>query len=85
MFEKIKRFYDMKLYTKEMVHKFVEKGIISEEQYLEMVGQDGEYGNQSETAEVFLFCRKIKTRRNVYGNNHFSLHQCVSNAYCMYD
>lgn len=37
MFEKIKRFYDMKLYTKEMVHKFVEKCVISEEQYLEIV------------------------------------------------
>lgn len=38
MFEKIKRFYEMKLYTKEMVHKFVEKGVITEEQYLEIVG-----------------------------------------------
>ena len=28
----------MKLYTKEMVHKFVEKGVISEEDYLEIVG-----------------------------------------------
>lgn len=38
MFEKIKRFYEMKLYTKEMVHKFAEKGVITEEQYLEIVG-----------------------------------------------
>ena len=38
MFEKIKRFYDMKLYTKEMVHQFVDKGVITEEQYLEIVG-----------------------------------------------
>lgn len=38
MAEKIKRFYFMGLYTKEMVHKFVEKGIISEEQYIEIVG-----------------------------------------------
>lgn len=37
MFEKIKRFYSMGLYTKEMVHKFVEKGVITEEQYLEIV------------------------------------------------
>lgn len=38
MFEKIKRFYEMKLYTKEMVHKFEEKGVITEEQYLEIIG-----------------------------------------------
>lgn len=38
MVEKIKRFYSMGLYTKEMVHKFVEKGVITEEQYLEIVG-----------------------------------------------
>ena len=38
MFEKIKRFYSMGLYTKEMVHKFVEKGVITEGQYLEIVG-----------------------------------------------
>lgn len=37
MFERIKRFYLLGLYTKEMTHKFVEKGIISEEQYLEIV------------------------------------------------
>lgn len=38
MFEKIKRFYVMKLYTKEMVYQFVERGVITEEQYLEIVG-----------------------------------------------
>ena len=38
MFEKIKRFYDMKLYTKEMVHQFVDKDVITEEQYSEIVG-----------------------------------------------
>lgn len=37
MFEKIKKFYDMKLYTKEQVYKFVEKGIITEAQYHEIV------------------------------------------------
>lgn len=40
MFEKIKRFYDLGLYTKEQVHKFVEKGVITEEQYLEIVGDN---------------------------------------------
>lgn len=38
MFEKIKKFYGMGLYTKAQVHKFVDKGIISEEQYAEIVG-----------------------------------------------
>ena len=38
MFEKIKKFYNMGLYTKEQVHKFVEKVVITEEQYIEIVG-----------------------------------------------
>lgn len=38
MFEKIKKFYDMGLYTKAQVHKFVDKGIITEEQYRAIVG-----------------------------------------------
>ena len=33
MFEKIKKFYVMGLYTKEQVHKFLEKGIITEAEY----------------------------------------------------
>lgn len=37
MFEKIKKFYDIGLYTKGIVHKFVEKGIITEEQYVDIV------------------------------------------------
>ena len=37
MFDKIKRFYDLGLYTKEQVHKFVEKGVITEEQYIEII------------------------------------------------
>ncbi len=40
MFEKIKRFYDMKLYTKEMVYMFVYKGIITEAQYADIVKQE---------------------------------------------
>lgn len=38
MFDKIKRFYNLGLYTKEQVHKFVEKGVITEEQYDLIVG-----------------------------------------------
>lgn len=37
MFEKIKKFYNLGLYTKEQVHKFVEKGVITEEQYIEII------------------------------------------------
>ena len=37
MFEKIKKFYRMHLYTKEQVHQFVDKGIITEEEYVEIV------------------------------------------------
>ncbi|MEE1244849.1 MAG: XkdX family protein [Acutalibacteraceae bacterium] len=37
MFEKIKRFYKLGLYTKEQVYKFVEKGVITEEEFKETV------------------------------------------------
>jgi len=39
MFAKIKRFYILGLYTKEMVAKFVEKGVITAEQYEEITGE----------------------------------------------
>ncbi len=38
MFEKIKRFYDLGLYTKEQVYKFYEKGVITLEEYKKIVG-----------------------------------------------
>lgn len=38
MFNLIKKYYDKGLYTKEMVYKFVEKGIITEEEYFLIVG-----------------------------------------------
>ena len=38
MFKKIKTFYDKGLWTKEMVHQAVEKGLITEEEYIEIVG-----------------------------------------------
>ena len=37
MFEKIKRFYDLGLWTAEQVHQAVEKGLITEEEYNEIV------------------------------------------------
>lgn len=39
MFERIKRLYDLGLYSKEIVRLFVNKGIITEEQYTEIVGE----------------------------------------------
>lgn len=41
MFEKLMKFFKLGLYTKEMIHKFVDKGVITEEQYKEIVGEDG--------------------------------------------
>ena len=40
MFEKIKRFYDLGLYTEEQVYQFVIKGVITEEQYRLIVGEN---------------------------------------------
>lgn len=39
MFEKIKRFYDLGIYTREQVHKFAEKGVITPAQYAEITGE----------------------------------------------
>lgn len=38
MFEKIKRFYDLGLYSAGQVKKFFEKGVITEEEYKSIVG-----------------------------------------------
>lgn len=40
MYKKIKKYYDMGLYTKEQVHKFAEKGVITEDEYHTIVGED---------------------------------------------
>lgn len=37
MFEKIKKYYEKGLYTKKMVHDFVDKGKITEKQYEEII------------------------------------------------
>lgn len=39
MFEKVKRFYDLKLYTDKQVRKFCEKGFITTDQYKEITGK----------------------------------------------
>ena len=39
MFEKVKRFYDLKLYTDKQVRKFSEKGFITTDQYKEITGE----------------------------------------------
>lgn len=38
-YEQIKRFYDLKLWTKSMVKNAVEKGVLTPEQYREIVGE----------------------------------------------
>ena len=40
MYEKIKRFYDMGLWSKEQVRNAVEKDIITPEQYKEITGEE---------------------------------------------
>lgn len=40
MFEKIKRFFNLKLYTKKQIHQFAEKGVITKEQYKLIIGED---------------------------------------------
>lgn len=39
MFEKIKKWYKQGLWTEQMIQKAVERGIISEEQYKEIVSE----------------------------------------------
>ena len=46
MFEKIKKFYIMGLYTKEQVYKFFEKGVITEEEYTSIVEEDATVGGE---------------------------------------
>lgn len=40
MFEKIKLWYEHGAWTKEQVHQAVEKGLITEEEYIEIIGVD---------------------------------------------
>lgn len=40
MFEKIKRFFNLKLYTAKQIHKFAEKGVITPEQYKQITGEE---------------------------------------------
>lgn len=37
MFGKLKRFYNLHLYTAQQLHRFVDKGVITEEQYLQII------------------------------------------------
>ena len=37
MFEKLNKFFHLGLYTKAQLHKFVDKGVITEEQYQKIV------------------------------------------------
>ena len=40
MFDKIKKFFNLKLYTKKQIHQFAEKGVITPEQYTAITGED---------------------------------------------
>lgn len=40
MFEKIKRFFNLKLYTKKQIRQFRTKGVITPEQYKQITGED---------------------------------------------
>ena len=40
MYEKIKTFYNLKLYTRKQVRQFCDKGVITEEQYAEITGEE---------------------------------------------
>lgn len=37
MLEKLIRFFNLGLYTKEQLHKFVDKGVITQEQYDQII------------------------------------------------
>lgn len=39
MFEQVKKFYDLGIYSKAMVRLFVEKGKLTEEEYNSIVGE----------------------------------------------
>lgn len=41
MFEKIKKWYEMRLWTKKMVNNALLKNIITEEQYKEIIDESG--------------------------------------------
>mgnify|MGYP000301407636 CR=1 FL=1 len=40
MFEKIKRFFNLRLYTAKQIHKFAEKGVITLKQYKQITGEE---------------------------------------------
>lgn len=40
MFEKIKRFFDLHLYTKKQIRQFCDKGVITLEQYKQITGEE---------------------------------------------
>ena len=40
MFEKIKRFFNLKPYTKKQIRQFCTKGVITPEQYKQITGEE---------------------------------------------
>lgn len=39
MFEKIKRFFNLKIYTVKQIRQFCDKGVITPEQFMEITGE----------------------------------------------
>ena len=48
MFEKVKRFFDLGLYTKEQVATFVRRGVLTEAQYEEITHEP--YGGEHDAS-----------------------------------
>lgn len=40
MFEKIKRFFNLRLYTKKQIRQFCDKAVITPEQYKQITGEE---------------------------------------------
>lgn len=40
MFEKLQRFFNLKLYTKKQIRQFAEKGVITPAQYTTITGEE---------------------------------------------
>ncbi|MBQ7824777.1 MAG: XkdX family protein [Clostridia bacterium] len=40
MFEKIKRFFNLKIYTVKQIRQFCDKGVITPEQFTEITGEE---------------------------------------------
>ena len=58
MFEKIKKFYDLGLWTVDMVHNAVDKGLITEDEYVIIVATRRNLTGEEKTEKAFLIERQ---------------------------